>query len=466
MDHPSEKWQTLYTSEQARWQDARQILTTLLPLIALALASVVSALVFVSSDSNRFINSSSTIAGTLSAGLMILIVVFPLIVGIVGIILIFRMAHKWFKDAYQPPKSTNTRPLILRRLFGYPPLPPPLDTMIKYPFVIIKDGALLKDEQAWVKWLGGPTSLVISDGNAVYVERGNRFSRVIGPGLAFLEKHEAIKEIVDLRPRVLTRKIEAWTKDGIKVEFQTLIKFRIGAVQGTVFPQDLPDIASGKDARTAGENLPLFPCDPICVKKAVEWGKVGREFVDGKEKLALLKWPEGVWGKVQGRLANYVSTHHLDELFVASKNSPSGQMLSSREREILRARLDQDLMDEAGITLIDLQITDFKLDPNINVKRVEKWTSEWKAKEEIRSAKADAEKTKAVETARAEAQRDLILQIADGLSVANEKTFADAVLLSLSGILEQSLGDPYAPAYLAHETLETLEKIQELLKKP
>lgn len=141
-------------------------------------------------------------------------------------------------------------------------------------------------------------------------------------------------------------------------------------------------------------------------------------------------------------------------------------MLSSRERETLRARLDQDLMDEAGITLIDLQITNFNLDSNINVKRIEKWTAEWKAKEDIRDAKADAEKTKAVETARAEAQRDLILQIADGLSVANEKTFADAVLLSLSGILEQSLGDPYAPAYLAHETLETLEKIQELLKKP
>lgn len=69
--------------------------------------------------------------------------------------------------------------------------------------------------------------LVIMDGTALYLERGNCFSRVVGPGVAFLEKYETIKEAVDLRPQTYKNKVEAWTKDGIKVSFITKIVCRI-----------------------------------------------------------------------------------------------------------------------------------------------------------------------------------------------------------------------------------------------
>jgi hypothetical protein len=70
------------------------------------------------------------------------------------------------------------------------------------------------------------------------------------------------------------------------------------------------------------------------------------------------------------------------------------------------------------------------------------------------------------EKARAEAQRDLIMSIADGLEKNKDGQYAESLLLSLSGILDNSLSDPLMRAYLARETLETLEKIKTMLDKP
>ena len=41
------------------------------------------------------------------------------------------------------------------------------------------------NEGEWPAWMvrniGGPLSLTVLDGSALYIERGNRFSRVVGP---------------------------------------------------------------------------------------------------------------------------------------------------------------------------------------------------------------------------------------------------------------------------------------------
>ena len=82
--------------------------------------------------------------------------------------------------------------------------------------------------------------------------------------------------------------------------------------------------------------------------------------------------------------------------------------------------------------------------------------------------KARAFNIRAREKVRADAQHDLILAIANGLrkNVNEDGRFTEALLLSLSEILDHGLSDPYMRSSTAKETLETLEILQNLLKKP
>ncbi len=107
-----------------------------------------------------------------------------------------------------------------------------------------------------------------------------------------------------------------------------------------------------------------------------------------------------------------------------------------------------------------MQIEKFTIDSPVNQKRIEKWITEWKAKADIRGGKVGAKGERSIENAKAEAQRSLILQIADELNKANPDTLHDSALLALSRILEQHQGDPYASAYLN----EAIENIEEILK--
>ncbi len=460
MDIPSDKWQNYYTADQAHWKDAREIFRIVFLIFVGIVTTTLAAILFAAAMPNRFPVGTSPVINFLELAAIVITPFLPLIISCIGSVIIFRAVATYFKAFYNLPEDTNAGKLIQRRLFGIPPLPPPLDSIFHYPFVIARNGEIA-EKDAYTKWLGGPAGLVIMDGTALYLERGNHFSRVVGPGIAFLEKHERIKEIFDLRPQAHTGNVEAWTKDGIKVGFQAKIICRIGDANGTVFTEDLDPSPLAKDEGIPGENTPIFPCDPLCVRKAAERNTTKRKIgKDGKEELYESCWLDGAWGTVQGTLANYISRHHLEELFVANSHNVTGQILSGEVREKLRDMLDHNLMKDIGVTLMDIQIENFTLEQLIHEKRVEKWMAQWQAKAEVRSAIADAEWTKAVENARAEAQRDLIVQIADGLSEANPETFADAVLLALSGILQESLGDPYAPAYLT----DALEKIQELLR--
>jgi hypothetical protein len=96
----------------------------------------------------------------------------------------------------------------------------------------------------------------------------------------------------------------------------------------------------------------------------------------------------------------------------------------------------------------------------------EQWKTERQSIDTIMDGQIKASNIRSWEKARADAQRDLIISIADGLKKNRGGQYAESLLLSLSGILDNSLKDPLMRAYLAHETLETLEKIKTMLEKP
>ncbi len=357
------------------------------------------------------------------------------------------MQPEFFSEFYRPPDGIAPTELINYRLYGKAKLPPPLDRFSRFKYIIFKDGMIDKADK-WVEWsaqhLGGPITLTVFDGCALYLERGHRFSRVVGPGdqVPFLEWYETIKYIVDLRPKVKVDSFDVWTKDGIKVKCTARITCRVG------------DPAKKPDSEL------VYPFDPLAVKKAIE--RYALRWPNPLEEPSEFTWMDAAWGQVTGIVPGYIGSRMLDDLLMAERQS--GQILSPETIKDLTGKLNQ-ATSSFGVYVLDFQIQQIKAPAKVIDQQNENWKAVRQGIATVIDGQAKAFNIRSREKARAEAQRDLILAIADGLEKNASGNYAEPLLLSLSGVLDQTLQDPLARAYLAGETLDTLEKVRNLLEQ-
>jgi regulator of protease activity HflC (stomatin/prohibitin superfamily) len=358
-------------------------------------------------------------------------------------------ASRLMAEFYQLPSDFPIMKMITYRLFGKMKLPPPLSILTSFKSITFKDGQIFKGDE-WVKWsaenLGGPATLTVFDGCALYLERGNRFSRVVGSGNKppFLEWFETVKYVVDLRPKIKEDSFEVWTKDGIKVKLTARI---VGRIYGPV-------------QQPADTDL-LYPFDPIAVKKAVENLTLRR--TNPNKEPEECNWFDAAWGQVTSIVPSYIGSRWLDDLLIADRKS--GQILAPEVVKKLVEKLKK-ATGQFGVEILDFQIQQIE----IPAKVAEQQKENWKAIRQVLATKNDG-KAKAFdiqsrEQARAEAQKDLILAIAAGLEINKSRGFSEPLILSLSGILDESLQDPLIRATIAGETLDTLEKVQKMLNPP
>ena len=358
-----------------------------------------------------------------------------------------RFAADFLREFHKFPGDMNAAQLINNRLYGRLKLPPPLNMLIRFNYLLVKDGEIAKADH-WPAWsarnLGGPLLLIIFDGNALYLERGNRFSRVVGPGdpSPFLEWYETIKYVVDLRPRIHVGEVTAWTKDGIKVEFKIRMECRIGN------PRE-----KDPDSRL------IYPYDPLAVKQAVE-----RFAVSWPDRLKgqphVFNLVDTAWGQVTGIIPNYIGGRMLDDLFIADRNG--GQILSPTAIQELFVGLNQST-NSFGVYVTDFQVLEVKMPPEVENALKELWMAEKHSVATIVNGDAKAFSIRTREKARADAQYDLIVAIADGLEKSRNGQFTEPLLLSLSRVLDESLQEPLMRAYLASQTVETLEQLRKML---
>jgi regulator of protease activity HflC (stomatin/prohibitin superfamily) len=356
---------------------------------------------------------------------------------------------RFFSEFYRPPDGVIPSKLINYRLFGRLKLPPPLNMFSQFKYVIVKDGQIEKPDK-WAAWasqhVGGPITLIVFDGCALYLERGNRFSRVVGPGnkIPFLEWYETIKYVVDLRPKVKVDSFNVWTKDGIKIKLTARVTCRIG----------------DPIKKDPGSEL-VYPYDPIAVKKAIE--RYALRWPNPLEEPSEFTWIDAVWGQVTGIVPGYIGSRMLDDLLMAERQS--GQILSPEAVKELIGKLNQ-ASNGFGVYVLDFQIQNIEVPARVTKQQEENWKAERQGMATVIDGQAKAFNIRSREKARAEAQRDLILAIADGLEKNTSGNYAEPLLLSLSGVLDESLQDPYIRATIAGETLDTLEKLQKILDRP
>jgi regulator of protease activity HflC (stomatin/prohibitin superfamily) len=310
-------------------------------------------------------------------------------------------------------------------------------------YLVIRS-AKLESPTHWSTWLGGPTFLIINDGFAAYLERSSCFSRVVGSGfpIPYLDARETIKTIVDLRPQVREADVNAWTNDGIKFTIKVRVEFQIDP-----------------DSPQNHRNIKLvYPCNREAVRKAVEFTAV--RFRDGK--LEESDWRDGTIGSINGLLAHHIYSFHFDELFM--NNEGNGQILSTQVVQSLLEKANKHLREAAGVKVLGIQITDIAIPAEIRQQRLNVWGAKKDSLVSRIQGEAQAYKIRTNEEARARAQRDLIVAIAKSLGNVDAAHFPDEpLLMSLSGILDQGLGDPLVQTYMARGTLDALKKLKDLL---
>ena len=433
--HDPSNWQYLYLRTRALNRSWRQLLLVSIAFLIFMAWVVIVALVL--SFLSGFMESFNENAPAINKLIFWIRISLPAISIAMGVYLLLNIAQNFVYELYAPPLSAKRaiRERIWHRLWGW-------YGFSTKNFMVINDSKI-EPTPHWSTWLGGPTFLVIIDGFAVYLERGNSFSRVVGSGIPipYLDTRETIKAVVDLRPQMREAKVNAWTNDGIKVTLAIRAEIQIDS--------GVPNYP--------GKVRLAYPFNPQAVQKAVEYTAV--RFRDGK--FQEVKWDEGAMGSITGILARHISSHHFDELFMS--NGGDGQILSPQVMGALHEKANRQLRETSGICIKSLQITDIAIPPEIRQQRLDVWASEKDRLVARIRGEAQAFRIRTSEEARAKAQRDLIVAIAKSLQQVEPSHFPEPLLLSLSGILDHGLRDPLVQTYMAQGALNSLKRLKELL---
>jgi hypothetical protein len=426
-------WQNQYPEKQAHLDSLTRAGRLIIPI----LMGMVPPIVFLIIYTGRLIENSPTteiLIGRITQGAALVIAI--IIWTVLFINYIFKTATGFLEIFHNLPAGKESNTLVRLRVFGIPPLPPPLSTWIKFPEVKLKDGKLDPPDH-WSTIVGGPVKLDIGAGHALYLERGGYFSRVVGQGSAFLDWNERISAAVNVGPHNEEIPVTAWTKDGIKVVVKAKGEYFLG------------------HTRTEVEENILIPCDPESIRKAVDY-----TFRSGREAN---EWLKSATGQTIGILSAYISNHFLDDLFLKDNNTFT--LLSNANVSELLATINAQLQ-VYGVYLSDFQIIEFILPPKVEKQRRKIWEANHKNFAVVANGEVKAYQIRMREKARAEMQRNLIFTLTNGLDRIDSTNFPEPLLLSLSALFDQSMKDPMVRANLAKESLEILEKMQEEIKFP
>jgi len=445
------QWQNLYSRTDSNWQDLTRIGQVVVPIVILIFLPTIYVVAgYLTTHLESWgPNSLSTLQKLIFFLRLFFTVLAPTLVTLIGLILIFKSTINYLRTINTLPPNQKIGPIIRRRLLGVPPTPPPLNRIIKYPFIVLKEPIL--EDNHWVRLIGGPATLVVYDGVAVYLERGNRFSRVVGPGMPFLDRYERVKEVIDLKPQRKTGYVMPWTKDGIRIKLAIMAECQIN---------------TSHQARQESKNL-QYCYDPLAVKKAVESITVKE---DG-EGLRQAYWLEGAWGSITGAINAYVARHSLDELFLAplapitNPAAYSGMIAQLLSEAFSAAMLGQinSALARNGCKALNIQITQVELPEAVLALRIKHWESEKKILSARKISKAEADSFRMHEMAFAVAQRNMLETITQKLEKLAPENLTQPLILSLSGLLDQGLNDPIVRPLLAKESFAALERLKKLL---
>ncbi|HSJ87640.1 MAG TPA: hypothetical protein VK909_10560, partial [Anaerolineales bacterium] len=341
-----------------------------------------------------------------------------------GFLLVLFSAVFYVQDIYHLPQFRRAFHYVFSSLFG-----------LFYPIAEIEGGRFNRDdpddesqmeERHLLRAIGGPGLVKIQPGNAVAF-RDWQNTRGIGDSqLYFLRPFEMIARVVNLEDQHgHMGNSAATTRDGIRLRLRN-IDYRVSILPPE---QEKPSIAEGKKSNgkrylQRNQSTP-FPYSQAAINSIAYSFSVSDRGLD--------TWHEVVKRNVGSALSGFISEHDLDYLTAPRQD---GQNPRRELRVELFAPALQDALRKAGAELHWMDIGQFDIDDlsenkeqdPVDQARTKFWAARWVSDAHAIRSYGEARHLLNQELARAEAQAEMIMSIADALrDVSFGKDRAEAI---------------------------------------
>jgi hypothetical protein len=346
---------------------------------------------------------------------------------ILGVLVALYYGAAYLRELLELPNRQQAFKYLTATLFGN-----------DYPRMTITEGKVevADPETNPMLKIGGPGWVDIKIGNAALFERVVGPSSVLGAGTHFIRRFETLREAFDLREMERVRSdVKMMTKDGVPIVMHEMrARFRVRA----------------REVRTESNPYPVMTG---AIRKAAYSRKVTAK--------GLENWADMVAGAVRGTISDWIAHRRMDELIVPPRDgnepeAPPPQPYRQALHELFRHKNTRQKFAEMGAEIIWVGVghlrpdpdVDPELDPDadatgrdkIHAQLIDTWKSSHaaEAQDEIVDARAYARWLN--DTARAEAEVELILALTKGLREARaeglpmDDVLAERMLEYISGL--------------------------------
>ncbi|NLE99874.1 MAG: hypothetical protein GX601_02740 [Anaerolineales bacterium] len=365
---------------------------------------------------------------------------------------LFLIVGLWLAAGYVlPPSPESSRALGLRCLLSFL-------SRSNYPYYQVED---VKDEaRRLVKRAdaspiqgrvpgGGPGLVTTGPDYAVVVSDGLRFKGVQGPGLVLTDVWDRPVQTMDLREQLRSFTVQALTKDGIGVEAEVSVAFRVDR---------------GDAALQPGEPVPYR-------KRAIFQAYLAQRLEHSEdEESSECRWDD--LPQIAGRRALQASlaTYTFDELYqpygVAGREQEPRTQIAQQLARTLRASLDEHGIQVLAVSIDKLLAQD---DETVLRQRIESWQARWSREIALIEADSQAERIRMVEEARAEAQSALILALGrrlEEMSALDQSVSAKEIAAWFLETLQETTRQPLVQQLLSQEATAMMEYVRARIEKP
>ncbi|MCC6189837.1 MAG: SPFH domain-containing protein [Anaerolineales bacterium] len=327
---------------------------------------------------------------------------------LLGFVLALYFGAAYLRDLLELPTQLQAFKHLTSTLFGS-----------GYPRMTISEGqaALSDPELNPMLKIGGPGWVDIKIGNAALFERVVGPSAVLGAGTHFVRRFETLREAFDLREVERSKNdVKLMTKDGLPIVMNEMrVRFRIRARQ----------------VRTEANP---YPAMTGAIRRAAYNRKVGPN--------GLENWADMVTGACRGVITDWIARRRMDELIPPPRdgNQPEPPLATPYRQalhDLFQQKATRQRFADMGAEIIWVSVGHIRPDPDVDPdlrleadptgrdkihhQLIETWKSAHAAlaQDEIVDAKAYARWL--ADTARAEAESELILALTKGLREARQE---------------------------------------------
>lgn len=341
----------------------------------------------------------------------VLSVVYHLLPALLGVLFVLWRANDFLNKVYNLPGPTGSLSHVIGLLFG--------ESAAE---LYVHRGKLDDDtSDQVVKISGGPGWLTIGESNAVLLECGAGFSRIVGPGYYRLLPHERVRNVIDLRTHYRKDFQKVLTKDGIPVKMEVDLTFRVTERHLPDDPPPAPPPPLGPMSRLRRQLGLRVRHDLLETSRPHRFSHETVRRLTYETTVASSEqppdWTASFYNVRSGDITDQIANRRLDEI-----SAPEDAQIHPRA-EVARKGLEDARQAAAaqGIEILDMTMGVIEPQdkyPDIADQIVANWNIEWERRAKILQAKAEAKRTQLLEEARAEAQANMIQALTEGYRIA------------------------------------------------